>query len=129
MYLEATALRSGIEATRSLYKKFKKLGPISHHIVRKMVMIEKGQMKPSIQLLRKYYEDGLQEFGSTNIDIWLDYMKLEMEHESGDTASYGTLLWRAKKTLQSEYLNDFQTRLTEFMTGSNISQNMVIFEH
>ncbi|XP_042899615.1 U3 small nucleolar RNA-associated protein 6 homolog isoform X2 [Parasteatoda tepidariorum] len=126
MYLEATAIQSGIEATRKLYKKFKKLGPISHHIVKKMILIENGQMNSSIDLLRQYYEDGIQEFGATNIDIWLDYMKLELEHKDGNSANYATVLWRAKKMLQPEYVGDFQTRLTEFMSGSHSCNDIEI---
>ncbi|KFM62806.1 U3 small nucleolar RNA-associated protein 6-like protein, partial [Stegodyphus mimosarum] len=65
MYLEATALRNGTQAARDLYKRFKKMGPLSPQVVRKMIIIEKAQLRPSIDSLRKYYEDGIREFGSS----------------------------------------------------------------
>ncbi|KAG8185596.1 hypothetical protein JTE90_023295 [Oedothorax gibbosus] len=110
MYLEVTALKKTISEARSLYKKFKKMGPLSPQIVKKMIKIEMGQMDPPIEMLRKYYEDGLKEFGTVNIDIWLDYLKLEQEHAHGSLHAYSALCWRAKKTLDQDLLQEFHLR-------------------
>ncbi|XP_054716676.1 U3 small nucleolar RNA-associated protein 6 homolog [Uloborus diversus] len=117
MYLEATMLRNGPEAATELYKKLKKMGPISLQLIRKIVAIEKGQLKPSLELLRKYFEDGVKEFGATHIDIWLDYMKFESEQSGCGPANQGRLFWRAMKTLKPELTKEFQERITEVSTG------------
>lgn len=123
MYLEATALRGGTQAARDLYKKFKKMGPLSLQIIRKMILIEKGQLQPSVKNLRKYYEDGIKEFGMVNIDIWLEYIHFEIEYDGGNPMNYGMLFWKAMKTLKPEFIKDFQTRITEYCTGCGLSTN------
>ncbi|CAL1267003.1 unnamed protein product [Larinioides sclopetarius] len=120
MFLEELALRKDITDVREMYKRFKKMGPLSPVIVQKMIKIEKAQLCAPIKKLRKYYEDGIHEFGSENVDIWLDYMKLEIEHAGGDASNYGVIYWRAKRALKPDYLREFQARVMDFTTGANV---------
>ncbi|KAF8796088.1 U3 small nucleolar RNA-associated protein 6 like protein [Argiope bruennichi] len=120
MYLEELALRKDISEVRELYKRFKKLGPLSPVIVQKMIKIEKAQLAAPIKKLRKYYEDGIHEFGSENVDIWIDYMKLEIEHACGEPTNYGVIYWRGKKTLKPDYLREFQARVMDLTTCAHV---------
>ncbi|GFV30539.1 u3 small nucleolar RNA-associated protein 6 homolog, partial [Trichonephila clavipes] len=67
MYLEICALKKGVTEARSLYKRFKKMGPLTPPIIKKMIRIEKAQLNVPIKALREYFEDGVREFGSENI--------------------------------------------------------------
>ncbi|GIY84756.1 u3 small nucleolar RNA-associated protein 6 homolog [Caerostris darwini] len=126
MYLELCALNKGIEETRALYKRIKKLGPLPPSIVNKMIKIEKSQLNSPISTLRKYYEDGIHEFGSESIDIWLDYMKLEAYHAGGDLSNYGILYWRAKKALKAEHLVKFQFQVMDLTKGCDVPSSALL---
>ncbi|GIX79289.1 hypothetical protein CEXT_329422 [Caerostris extrusa] len=126
MYLELCALNKGIDETRVLYKRIKKLGPLPPSIVNKMIKIEKSQLNSPISTLRKYYEDGIHEFGSENIDIWLDYMKLEAYHAGGDLSNYGILYWRAKKALKAEHLVQFQFQVMDLTKGCDAPSSALL---
>lgn len=121
MYLEAMALRKGVEEARDLYKKFKKMGPLSLQLIKKIITIENGQLKPSIKLMRSYNEDAVKEFGSCNIDVWLDYLNFETIFGSSNPNICSMIHWRAMKTLQPELVKDFQTQITQHCTGGKFS--------
>ncbi|GFY48217.1 u3 small nucleolar RNA-associated protein 6 homolog [Trichonephila inaurata madagascariensis] len=123
MYLEICALKNGVTEARSLYKRFKKMGSLMPPIVKKMIRIEKAQLDVPIKALREYFEDGVREFGSEDIDIWMDYLELEIRHGDRSLSSYDDLLWRAKKTLKPEYVFEFQQRLINI--NSDVHQNML----
>ncbi|GFT02979.1 u3 small nucleolar RNA-associated protein 6 homolog [Nephila pilipes] len=111
MYLETVALKDGVTEARSLYKRYKEMGPLTPPIVKKMIKIEKAQLDAPIKTLRQYFEDGIREFGSEDVDIWLEYLKLEISVSGGGPALYNVLHWRAKKILKPVYLNEFQRRV------------------
>lgn len=125
MYLDVCALNDGITGARCLYKRFKKMGSLMPPIVKKMIRIEKAQLDIPITTIREYFEDGIREFGSEDIDIWIDYMKLEVGHSSGSLSSNSVLYWRAKKMLKPVYLKEFQHRLMN-IPNSDASLNMLV---
>ncbi|GBL90159.1 U3 small nucleolar RNA-associated protein 6 [Araneus ventricosus] len=126
MYLEQLALRRDISDVRELYKRFKKMGSLSPVIVQKMIRIEKARLSAPIKKLRKYYEDGIHEFGSENVDIWLDYMKLEIEHPGGESTNYGVIYWQAKRTLKPDYLKEFQARVMDLTTCAQVPSCLLL---
>lgn len=116
MYLEATALTDGIQATRELYKRLRYL-PVSPKMFRKMIHIENAQPKPSIEWLRTYYEDAIKEYGSSNEDLWLEFIQLEREHPDGDILRTDMYRWRALRTLDDERTESFVRKYTLLSTG------------
>lgn len=116
MYLEATALMHGIQAARELYKRLR-LNPVSPELFRKMIHIEKSQLKPSIECLRRYYEDAVKEYGSEDVDFWVEFILLELEHPDGDISRPQMYHWRALKSLNDENTESFVTKYTLLTTG------------
>lgn len=41
------------------------------------------------------------------LDLWLDYIRFELEHPNGKPGSAGELYWRATKCLDGEFTEQF----------------------
>lgn len=117
LYLEFTALNDGIDEARNLYERLSTTPPMSEEFFGVMFKVEKSQMKPSIERLRKILEDFILNFGSTNINPWLDYIQLEMAHPDGNPGCVTRLHWRALKTLEPQLEAKFVTAYTLISTG------------
>ena len=44
--------------------------------------------------LREYYERALREFGTKDSDLWMDYIKEELNHALGRPENCGQVYWR-----------------------------------
>ncbi|KFR13797.1 U3 small nucleolar RNA-associated protein 6, partial [Opisthocomus hoazin] len=106
------------------YKKVKRIftslcenRPFSLDFFRKMIQIEKEQESCKVLHLREYYERALREFGSTDSDLWLDYIKEELNHPQGKPENCGSIHWRAMKMLQGDLVEDFVSKYTLLQTG------------
>uniref|UniRef100_A0A8C9U558 UTP6 small subunit processome component n=1 Tax=Scleropages formosus TaxID=113540 RepID=A0A8C9U558_SCLFO len=66
--------------------------------------------------IRDYYERALREFGSSDEDLWLDYIK-EERGPHGQAENSGSIHWRAMKSLEGECVERFVTKYTLLQTG------------
>ncbi|NXB87826.1 UTP6 protein, partial [Vidua chalybeata] len=116
-YLDWTYRNSGYKKVKRLFTSLCENGPFSLDFFRKMIQIEKEQESCKMLHLREYYERALREFGSTNTDLWLDYIKEELSHPQGKPENCGSIHWRAMKMLQGDLVEDFVSKYTLLQTG------------
>uniref|UniRef100_A0A8D0GJH7 UTP6 small subunit processome component n=1 Tax=Sphenodon punctatus TaxID=8508 RepID=A0A8D0GJH7_SPHPU len=106
------------------YKKAKKVFTSLHEsrqfsleFFKMMIQIEQKQEFCKINNLREYYERALREFGATESDLWLDYIKEELNHPQGKPENCGLIHFRAMKMLQGELVENFVSKYTLLQTG------------
>ncbi|XP_068065791.1 U3 small nucleolar RNA-associated protein 6 homolog [Anomalospiza imberbis] len=116
-YLDWTYRNCGYKKVKRLFTSLCENGPFSLDFFRKMIQIEKEQESCKMLHLREYYERALREFGSTNTDLWLDYIKEELSHPQGKPENCGSIHWRAMKMLQGDLVEDFVSKYTLLQTG------------
>ncbi|XP_069125421.1 U3 small nucleolar RNA-associated protein 6 homolog [Argopecten irradians] len=117
LYLQWIYLTAGISKTRDLYKRFMQAGLVPLQIIKEYIKMEMAQAKPKMKLLRQAYEDAVSEFGSTNADLWIDYIQLEQTHPQGRPEDAGNIHFRAVKCLEGELNQQFITKYTLLQTG------------
>ncbi|XP_041265486.1 U3 small nucleolar RNA-associated protein 6 homolog [Onychostruthus taczanowskii] len=117
MYLDWTYRNNGYKKVKRLFTSLCENRPFSLDFFRKMIQIEKEQESCKMLNLREYYERALREFGSTNTDLWLDYIKEELSHPQGKPENCGSIHWRAMKMLQGDLVEDFVSKHTLLQTG------------
>ncbi|NWZ64141.1 UTP6 protein, partial [Acrocephalus arundinaceus] len=117
MYLDWTYRNCGYKKVKRLFTSLCENRPFSLDFFRKMIQIEKEQESCKMLHLREYYERALREFGSTNTDLWLDYIKEELSHPQGKPQNCGSIHWRAMKMLQGDLVEDFVSKYTLLQTG------------
>ncbi|XP_060146617.1 U3 small nucleolar RNA-associated protein 6 homolog isoform X4 [Globicephala melas] len=116
-YLDWAYRSGGYKKARAVFKSLQESRPFSVDFFRKMIQFEKEQgfhvyfpvevpMFPQesckMANLREYYERALREFGSVDSDLWMDYIKEELNHPLGRPEHCGQIYWRAMKMLQGE---------------------------
>uniref|UniRef100_A0A8C4EFK9 UTP6 small subunit processome component n=1 Tax=Dicentrarchus labrax TaxID=13489 RepID=A0A8C4EFK9_DICLA len=74
------------------------------------------QETPKMNSLREYYERALQEFGTSDDDLWLQYIQEELG-PLGQPENCGKIHWRAMKFLEGESVERFTSRYTLLQTG------------
>ncbi|KAM6245301.1 U3 small nucleolar RNA-associated protein 6 homolog isoform 2-T2 [Porphyrio hochstetteri] len=116
-YLDWTYRNKGYKKVRRVFTSLCENRPFSLDFFRKMIQIEKEQESCKMFHLREYYERALREFGSTNSDLWLDYIKEELNHPQGKPENCGSIHWRAMKMLQGDLVEDFVSKYTLLQTG------------
>ncbi|NXT46260.1 UTP6 protein, partial [Pluvianellus socialis] len=116
-YLDWTYRNGGYKKVRKVFTSLCENRPFSLDFFRKMIQIEKEQESCKMLHLREYYERALREFGSTDSDIWLDYIKEELNHPHGKPENCGNIHWRAMKVLQGDLVEDFVSKYTLLQTG------------
>jgi U3 small nucleolar RNA-associated protein 6 len=117
MYLEWAGLQADIHAARDIYTRLSSSKPLSVEFFTKYINIESCQPTPKMKLLRSAYEDAVQEFGNSETDLWMEYIKLELNHPKGKPENAGKLYWRAMKTLDDSLAERFIAQYTLVQTG------------
>ncbi|XP_027547674.1 U3 small nucleolar RNA-associated protein 6 homolog [Neopelma chrysocephalum] len=117
MYLDWTYRSGGYKKVKKVFTSLCENRPFSLDFFRKMIQIEKEQESCKMLHLREYYERALREFGSTDTDLWLDYVKEELSHPQGKPENCGSIHWRAMKMLQGDLVEDFVSKYTLLQTG------------
>ncbi|NXM27099.1 UTP6 protein, partial [Oxyruncus cristatus] len=117
MYLDWTYRSGGYKKVKKVFTSLCENRPFSLDFFRKMIQIEKEQESCKMLHLREYYERALREFGSTDTDLWLDYVKEELTHPQGKPENCGSIHWRAMKMLQGDLVEDFVSKYTLLQTG------------
>uniref|UniRef100_A0A8B9LN59 UTP6 small subunit processome component n=1 Tax=Astyanax mexicanus TaxID=7994 RepID=A0A8B9LN59_ASTMX len=115
-YLEWAFKTGGYKKARKTFKSLHEHRPFTKTFFTKMVQIEKEQENPKISNLRDYYERALREFGSSDDDLWMDYIREELGAH-GSPENCGKLHWRAMKSLEGECVERFTTQYTLLQTG------------
>ncbi|EHB04368.1 U3 small nucleolar RNA-associated protein 6-like protein [Heterocephalus glaber] len=101
-YLDWAYRSGGYKKARAVFKSLQEIRPFSDEFFRKMIQFEKKQESCKMANLREYYERALREFGSVDSDLWMDYIKEELNHPLGRPANCGQIYWRAMKMLQGQ---------------------------
>nr|XP_045014564.1 U3 small nucleolar RNA-associated protein 6 homolog [Jaculus jaculus] len=101
-YLDWAYRSGGYKKARAVFKSLQERRPFSVDFFRKMMQFEKEQESCKMVNLREYYERALREFGSTDSDLWMDYIKEELNHPLGRPENCGQIYWRAMKMLQGQ---------------------------
>ncbi|XP_060072023.1 U3 small nucleolar RNA-associated protein 6 homolog [Ylistrum balloti] len=117
LYLQWTYMSAGISQTRDLYKRFMQAGLVPLQLIQEYIKMEMSQAKPKMKLLRQAYEDAVTEFGSTDTDLWINYIQLEQTHPQGKPEEAGTIHFRAVKCLEGDLNQQFITKYTLLQTG------------
>uniref|UniRef100_A0A8C6E1Y5 UTP6 small subunit processome component n=1 Tax=Moschus moschiferus TaxID=68415 RepID=A0A8C6E1Y5_MOSMO len=107
LYLDWAYRSGGYKKATDVFKSLQENRPFSVDFFRKMIQFEKEQESCKMENLREYYERALREFGTVDSDLWMDYIKEELNHPLGRPENCGQLYWRAMKMLQGESVEEF----------------------
>ncbi|XP_066522264.1 U3 small nucleolar RNA-associated protein 6 homolog [Hoplias malabaricus] len=121
-YLDWAYRTGGYKKARKIFKSLHEHRPFTKAFFTRMIRIEKEQENPRMSNLRDYYERALREFGSTDDDLWMDYIREELSAH-GSPENCGKLHWRAMKSLEGESVERFTTQFTLLQTGHVQSQS------
>ncbi|XP_020502075.1 U3 small nucleolar RNA-associated protein 6 homolog [Labrus bergylta] len=115
-YLDWSFSTGGYKKARKTFTSLNENRPLSKAFFTKMIQIEKEQETPKMSCLRDYYERALQEFGTSDDDLWLKYIQEELGPQ-GQPENCGKIHWRAMKFLEGESVERFTSKYTLLQTG------------
>lgn len=115
-YLDWSFSTGGYKKARKTFTSLQDIRPLSKAFFDRMIKIEKEQETPRMNNLRDYYERALQEFGTSDDDLWLRYIQEELG-PLGQPENCGKIHWRAMKFLEGENVERFISKYTLLQTG------------
>ncbi|KAM4604075.1 U3 small nucleolar RNA-associated protein 6 homolog isoform 2-T2 [Polymixia lowei] len=115
-YLDWSYTTGGYKKARKTFISLHENRPFSKAFFTRMIQIEKEQETPKMSNLRDYYERALREFGTSDDDLWLEYIKEELG-PNGQPENCGKIHWRAMKFLEGECVERFVSKYTLLQTG------------
>ncbi|KAL7404117.1 hypothetical protein ABVT39_009918 [Epinephelus coioides] len=115
-FLDWSYSTGGYKKVRRTFTSLQENRPLSKAFFTKMIEIEKEQETPKMNNLRDYYERALQEFGTSDDDLWLQYIQEELG-PLGQPENCGKIHWRAMKFLEGESVERFTSKYTLIQTG------------
>lgn len=115
-FLDWSFSTGGYKKARKTFTSLQEIRPLSKMFFIRMIEIEKSQETPKINYLRDYYERSLQEFGTSDDDLWLQYIQEELG-PLGQPENCGKIHWRAMKFLEGESVERFTSKYTLMQTG------------
>ncbi|XP_053187162.1 U3 small nucleolar RNA-associated protein 6 homolog [Scomber japonicus] len=115
-YLDWSYSTGGYKKARRTFTSLQESRPFSKAFFTRMIQMEKEQDTPKMNNLRDYYERALQEFGTSDDDLWLQYIQEELG-DLGQPENCGKIHWRAMKFLEGESVERFISRYTLLQTG------------
>ncbi|XP_030206672.1 U3 small nucleolar RNA-associated protein 6 homolog [Gadus morhua] len=115
-YLDWSSATGGYKKARKTFVSLHESRPFSKTFFTKMIQIELEQASPKMSNLRDCYERALREFGTSDEDLWLGYIKEELGTR-GQPENCGMLYWRAMKLLEGESVERFVSNYTLLQTG------------
>ncbi|XP_053152983.1 U3 small nucleolar RNA-associated protein 6 homolog [Hemicordylus capensis] len=116
-YLEWAYRTGGYKKAKKVFTSLHESRPFSLEFFKMMIQIEKEQESCKMLNIREYYERALREFGATDPDLWLDYIRMELNHPQGKPENCGSIHWRAMKALEGEQVETFISKYTLLQTG------------
>eukprot|EP00063_Salmo_salar_P011469 XP_013986304.1 PREDICTED: U3 small nucleolar RNA-associated protein 6 homolog [Salmo salar] len=115
-YLDWSYRAGGYKKARKTFTSLHESRPFSKAFFTRMIQMEKDQVTPKMSNLRDFYERALREFGYTDDDLWLEYIREELG-PSGHPENCGKIHWRAMKLLEGESVERFTAQYTLLQTG------------
>ncbi|TDH16054.1 hypothetical protein EPR50_G00015900 [Perca flavescens] len=115
-YLDWSYSTGGYKKSRKTFKSLQENRPLSKAFFTRMIEIEKEQETPKMNNLRDYYERALQEFGTSDDDLWLNYIQEELG-AFGQPENCGKIHWRAMKFLEGDSVERFTSKYILVQTG------------
>ncbi|KAJ8264084.1 hypothetical protein GJAV_G00144920 [Gymnothorax javanicus] len=115
-YLDWSYRTGGYKKARKTFTSLHESRPFSKAFFTRMIQIEKEQELPKINNLRDYYERALREFGLTDDELWLEYIREELSPR-GNPENCGKIHWRAMKSLEGQRVESFVSQYTLLQTG------------
>ncbi|XP_029017804.1 U3 small nucleolar RNA-associated protein 6 homolog isoform X2 [Betta splendens] len=115
-YLDWSYSIGGYKKARKTFTSLEEDRPLSKAFFTRMIEIEKERETPKMNSLRDYYERALQEFGTSDDDLWLQYIQEELG-PLGRPENCGKIHWRAMKFLEGESVERFISKYTLLQTG------------
>ncbi|XP_061585280.1 U3 small nucleolar RNA-associated protein 6 homolog [Cololabis saira] len=115
-YLHWSFSTGGYKKARKTFTSLQENRPLSKAFFTTMIGIEKEQENPKMNILRDCYERALQEFGTSDDDLWLQYIQEELG-PLGQPENCGKIHWRAMKFLEGDSVERFTSRYTLLQTG------------
>ncbi|CAN9510512.1 unnamed protein product [Ophioblennius macclurei] len=115
-YLDWSYSTGGYKKARKIFTSLQENRPLSKAFFTKMIAIEKEQETPKVNNLRDYYERALQEFGTSDEGLWLQYIQEELG-PLGQPQNCSKIHWRAMKFLEGESVERFTSKYTLLQTG------------
>ncbi|KAL8620130.1 hypothetical protein ACOMHN_065010 [Nucella lapillus] len=117
-YLRWTAVTKDMAATRLLFRKWYTYKPISVDFYLEYVKQELMQDKIHMKKIRKAFEDAITDYGKTDPDLWVEYIRVENSH--GDPMSAYSLGSRALLNLPK---GPCQDRFLQCQSGFAVSED------
>ncbi|XP_046403619.1 U3 small nucleolar RNA-associated protein 6 homolog isoform X2 [Ischnura elegans] len=115
LYIEWLVLSKGIAAARKVYDQISVQPPLCLEMHTKMAYLEGLQPVVNLKHARKCFELACDQFGKSNTDVWMEYVKFEMH--KGSPENITAIYWRAKKTLDSLQGDIFVSEFSLLKTG------------
>ncbi|XP_070186853.1 U3 small nucleolar RNA-associated protein 6 homolog [Littorina saxatilis] len=110
-YLRWTALTKNTKATRELYERLSSLKPVPLEFYFEYAKQELMQDLVKMKKVRRAFEDAISDYGKTEPEVWLRYIKMEMSSPDGDRSKASVLHSRAIVNLPEGVLRDSFTQL------------------
>lgn len=107
LYLEFLVVTRNIDAARKKYLEIQKNCAPCLELHRKMSQLESIQAQPNVENWRKCHENASHFFGTSSIDVWIDFLAFERDH--GSPRNMQPVFERAKTRLDSELVAGFVT--------------------
>lgn len=104
-YIEWLAMTSGIMAARKAYSILSTMPPVTLDIHVAMAKLEDSQPKVDMKYARQVYETAINQYGKSNTDVWLWYVKFETKF--GEQERVAKIYDQAVKTLNSPLVDSF----------------------
>ncbi|CAB1416944.1 unnamed protein product [Pleuronectes platessa] len=115
-YLDWSFSTGGYKKARKTFTSLQENRPLPKTFFTRMIEIEMEQENPKMNSLRDCYERALQEFGTTDDDLWLQYIQVELG-PGGQPENCGKIHWRAMKFLEGDSVERFTSKHTLLQTG------------
>ncbi|XP_024215874.1 U3 small nucleolar RNA-associated protein 6 homolog [Halyomorpha halys] len=124
-YVEWLAMSKGIGAARKAYEILSTVPPLSLEVHHAMLKVEDAQPKYSLKYLRLVYDTAINQYGKTNTDIWMRYLRFESKWGKPDLVP--KIYDQAVKTLNSNlvdvFISEFQLVKAEMINNDRSSPN------
>ncbi|XP_055641974.1 U3 small nucleolar RNA-associated protein 6 homolog [Toxorhynchites rutilus septentrionalis] len=106
-YLEFVTDSQDINSARKAYQELQKACAPCLDLHKKMAELESIQPQPDISHWRICHENATQYFGTTSVEVWIDYIKFELSN--GSPKNMQSLYERAKARLDADLVGEFVT--------------------
>lgn len=120
-YIEWLAMTKGILVARKAYSTLSMTPPFSLGLHETMAKLEDSQPKVNGKSCRQVYETAINQFGRTNTDVWMWYIKFETNFGKG--LEVPRIYEQATKTLNSDlvdvFISEFHLHKAEIMNNDS----------